>query len=214
MGTYRHDDCPHLMPGHSMCKHKMNAVMDRTDLTYNQKLSAMQISTCSGCEIYKNLKQCGKPQKNKKCLTAKGEKSMKNITITNHSEAQALGYRNNGNCKPVFCITTGEIYASATDAAEKLGVSLTVVAHAASGRIKTCKGKRYCYIQHIMQHLEEIAKNTQIREEKVAAYDKIVGKEKRKQELGARKAKLAAMKAKLEKEAALIAAEEAELGEV
>lgn len=139
---------------------------------------------------------------------------MKNITITKQADAQAIGYRSNGNCKPVFCITTGEIYASATDASEKLGVSLTVLAHAASGRLKTCKGKRYCYVQHIMQHLEEIAENTRVREEKVAAYDKIVGKEKRLQELGARKAKLASMKAKLEKEAAAIAAEEAALDEV
>ena len=139
---------------------------------------------------------------------------MKSITITKQANAQAIGHRSNGNCKPVFCITTGEIYASATDAAEKLGVSLTVLAHAASGKIRTCKGKRWCYIQHIMQHLEEIAENTRVREEKVAAYDKIVGKEKRKQALGERKAKLAAAQAKLEKEAAAIAAEEAELGDM
>ena len=139
---------------------------------------------------------------------------MKNITITKQASAQAIGYRSNGNCKPVLCITTGEIYASATDAAEKLGVSLTVLAHAASGRIRTCKGKRWCYIQHIMQHLEEIAENTRIREEKVAAYDKIVGKEKRKAALAERKAKLATMQAKLEKEALMIAQEESELGEV
>lgn len=214
MGTYRHDDCPHLMQGHNMCKYKMDKVMNRTDLTYQQKLSAMQISTCSGCEIYKKLKKCGKPQKNNKMPNGERRTSMKSITITKQANAQAIGNRSNGNCKPVFCITTGEIYASATDASEKLGVSLTVVAHAASGRIKTCKGKRYCYVNHIMQHLEEIAENTRVREEKVAAYDKIVGKEKRKQELGARKAKLAAMKAKLEKEAAAIAAEEAALAEV
>ena len=91
---------------------------------------------------------------------------------------------------------------------------MAVLALAASGKIRTCKGKRWCYVQHIMQHLEEIAENTRVREEKVAAYDKIVGKEKRKQELGERKAKLAAMKAKIEKEAAEIAKAEAELNEV
>ena len=139
---------------------------------------------------------------------------MKNITITKQSNAQAIGYRSNGNCKPVYCITTGEVYASATDAAEKLGVSLAVLAHAASGKIRTAKGKRWCYIQHIMQHLEEIAENTRIREEKVVAYDKIVGKQQRKQALAERKAKLATMKAKMEKEAMLIAQEEAELDEV
>ena len=134
---------------------------------------------------------------------------MKNITITKPATAQAIGTRSNGNCKPVLCITTGEIFASATDAAEKFGVSLCVVAHAASGRIRTVKGKRFCYIKDVMQHLEEIAENTRIREEKLAEYDKIVNADKRKQELEQRKARLAAAREKLEKEAALIAAEEA-----
>lgn len=201
MGTFRHHDCPYLMPGHSMCKHKMNAVMDRTDLTYEQKLSAMQISTCSGCEIYKKLKNAENGER---------RKSMK-ITITKPATAQAIGTRSNGNCKPVLCITTGEIFASATDAAEKFGVSLCVVAHAASGRIRTVKGKRFCYIKDVMQYLEEIAENTRIREEKLAEYDKIVNADKRKQELEQRKVKLAAMRKKLEEEDAAIKAEEIEL---
>lgn len=139
---------------------------------------------------------------------------MKNITITKQANAQAIGHRSNGNCKPVICITTGAIYASATDAAEKLGVSQSVLSLAASGKLRTCKGKRYCYVSQVMQYLDEICENTRIREEKVAAYDKIVTNEKRKQELDVRKAKLAAMQAKLEKEAALIAQEEAALSEV
>lgn len=74
MGTFRRHDCPHLMPGGNMCKYKMDKIMDRTDLTYNQKLFYMQISTCSGCEIYKNLKKCGKPQKIKNAENGKKEK--------------------------------------------------------------------------------------------------------------------------------------------
>lgn len=139
---------------------------------------------------------------------------MKNITITKQADAKAIGTRSNGNCKPVICITTGAIYASATDAAEKLGVSQSVLSLAASGKLRTCKGKRYCYVSQVMQYLDEICENTRVREEKVAAYDKIVTNEKRKQELCVRKAKLAAMQAKLEKEAALIAQEEAALSEV
>jgi hypothetical protein len=160
------------------------------------------------------LEQCGKPQKINKMPNGERRKSMKNITITKQANAQAIGTRSNGNCKPVICITTGAIYASATDAAEKIGVSQATLCLAASGKIKTCKGKRYCYINHVMQHLEEICENTRIREEKVAKYDKIVDTEKRKQALGERKAKLAAAQAKLEKEAAAIAAEEADLNEV
>ena len=139
---------------------------------------------------------------------------MKNITITKNSTVEANGTRSHANCKPVYCITTGKVYASALDAAEELGVSHSVLSMAAAGKLKTCKGERYCYVSQVMNHLEEIAKCSRVRTEKVAAYDKIVGKEKRKQELDARKAKLAAMQAKMEKEAALIAQEEAELNEV
>ena len=139
---------------------------------------------------------------------------MKNITITKPSTAQAIGQRSHGGCKPVMCITTGAIYASASDAAEELGVSLSVLCLAARGSIRTCKGKRWCYVSQVMQYLDEICENTRVREEKVAAYDKIVGKEKRMQELGVRKAKFAAMKAKLDKEAMWIAQEEAAINEV
>lgn len=139
---------------------------------------------------------------------------MKSITITKQANAKAIGHRSNGNCKPVICITTGAIYASATDAAEKLGVSQSVLCLAASGKIKTCKGKRYCYVSQVMQHLEEICENTRVREEKVAAYDKIVTNQQRKQALAERKAKFAAMQEKLNKEAAWIAAEESSLAEV
>ena len=136
---------------------------------------------------------------------------MKNITITKQANAQAIGTRTHANCKPVLCITTGAIYASATDAAEKIGVSQATLCLAASGKIKTCKGKRYCYVNHVMQHLEEICENTRVREEKVAAYDKIVTTEQRKQALAEREARFAAMKAKLDKEAAAISAEKEEL---
>ena len=139
---------------------------------------------------------------------------MKNITIIKQANAQAIGTRTNGNCKPVYCITTGKVYDSALSAAEELGVSKSVLSMAASGKLRTCKGERYCYVNQVMNYLEEIAECSRVRAEKVAAYDKIVGKEKRKAELEARKSKLAMMQAKMEKEAAAIAQEEAALNEV
>ena len=139
---------------------------------------------------------------------------MKNITITKPSTVKAIGKVRNGNSKPVFCITTGEIYTSATDAAEQLKVSQATLCLAASGKIKTCKGNRYCYVKDIIPNLNEICENARARATKVAAYDKIVGKQQRKAELEARKSKLAIMQAKMEKEAALIAQEEAALAEV
>lgn len=138
-------------------------------------------------------------------------KSMKNITITKQSNAQAIEHRSNGNCKPVICITTGAIYASAIDAAEKIGVSQATLCLAASGKIKTCKGKRYCYVNHVMQHLEEICENTRVREEKVAAYDKIINAEKQKQALAERRVKLNAMRKKLEEEERRLAEDERNL---
>lgn len=139
---------------------------------------------------------------------------MKSITITKTSTAKAIGHRSNGNCKPVYCITTGKVYDSALSAAEELGVSSSVLSMAAAGKLKTCKGERYCYVSQVMNYLEEIAECSRVRAEKVAAYDKIVGKQQKINALAERKAKLAKMKEKLEREAAAIAAEEAELGEV
>lgn len=139
---------------------------------------------------------------------------MKNVTITQNATVKAIGKVRNGNSKPVFCITTGMPYTSATDAAKEMGVSLAVLCLAASGKLRTCKKMRWCYLKDVMQHFDEIAENIRIREEKVVAYDKIVGKEKRKKELAEREAKYAAMQAKLEKEAEAIAAEKAALNEV
>ena len=139
---------------------------------------------------------------------------MKNITITKNSTVKANGTRSHANCKPVYCITTGKVYASALDAAEELGVSHSVLSMAAAGKLRTCKGERYCYINQVMNHLEEIAECSRVRAVKVAEYDKIVGKQQKVNALAERKAKLAKMKEKLDKEAAAIAAEEAELGEV
>lgn len=139
------------------------------------------------------------------------EKYMKSITITKLSNASAIGRRTNGNCKPVLCITTGQIYVSAIDAAEKIGVSPASISSAITGKSKTVKGKRYCYVSNVMQYLDEISKNIYAREEKVAAYDKIVNAEKQKQALAQRRVKLNAMRQKLEEEERRLAEDERNL---
>lgn len=57
MGTFRHGDCPNLVKGGSWyCKIKMSEITSRTDLTSKQKFSRLKKLTCSGCEIYKEIK--------------------------------------------------------------------------------------------------------------------------------------------------------------
>ena len=120
------------------------------------------------------------------------------MTITVHKETNvsAKGNHRNRNCKPVFCITTGEIFSSVGDAAEAMGVDITTMSHALVGKIKVCKGKRFCYVANITEHLEEISQQTQSRNQKVLAYDEIFG---RKEALNRATEKLAKHKARYEK---------------
>lgn len=99
------------------------------------------------------------------------------IRIQNTSNINAEGTRTNRNRKPVFCITTGIMYASASDAAEKIGCTQGNMSWALTGRMRTCKGMRFCYVAEIIDHLEEIADIARKRAEKETAYNAIVAKE-------------------------------------
>lgn len=101
------------------------------------------------------------------------------FNIQNASIINVEGHRTHKNCKAVYCITTGEVYASVTDAAEAIGVTLTAMSWALSGRSKSCKGKRFCYINQIVEHLDEIATNSRSREAKVVAYNEMVEKQEK-----------------------------------
>lgn len=105
-----------------------------------------------------------------------------NITIHDKSEINAEGKHINGNSKPVFCITTGTVYASVLDAAEHAGVGPSTMSRAITDNKKgaKCQGKRYCFISDVMDHFEEISQCSMAREEKVKAYDEITGKEEAK----------------------------------
>lgn len=101
------------------------------------------------------------------------------INIHDKSTIKATGKHYNGNCKPVFCITTGEVFASLTDVAESIGTSVNNVSCAVTGKIRTCKGKRFCLISNVTDHLDEIAETIRVREEKLAKYDAIIAEEAR-----------------------------------
>lgn len=93
------------------------------------------------------------------------------INIQNASNVTVVGHRTSKNCKAVYNITTGEIYASCLDAAEAIGSTHGAASQALTGKTKTCKGMRLCYVSKMMDHLEEITEMNRIRAAKVAAYD-------------------------------------------
>lgn len=137
------------------------------------------------------------------------------ITIHNESKAKAEGNLRNKNAKPVFCIDTGEVYSSVTDAAEAVGVHTSTMVWALTGRTQKCKGKRYCYVSHITEHLDEIANNMRKRETKVRAYDEMIYAQhaylRATENYESRKAKVEKIKQMLEKEMELLEQAELEL---
>ena len=94
------------------------------------------------------------------------------INIQKCSNVTVNGTHKSRNCKAVYNITTGQIYASVVDAANALNVSQGAVSFALDDEnIRTCKGMRLCFLSKMMEHLEEINQANIVRMEKVAAYD-------------------------------------------
>ena len=130
------------------------------------------------------------------------------INIQKCSNVTVVGHHNHKNCKAVYCIDTGEIYASTLDAAAANGVTHSTISSALNGRIKTCNGKRFCFVAKMMEHLEEITEMNRIRAAKIAAYDAIVAEHNAKKDaqerLAKHKARCEELAAKLEKERQLL----------
>ena len=81
---------------------------------------------------------------------------MKNITIHKEATIKADGKREKGNCKPVLCIETGEVFASGADAAERIGVHFSAISAVCLGKSKTCNGKHYCYLSAALENLDAV----------------------------------------------------------
>ena len=103
------------------------------------------------------------------------------INIHQATNVNVTGHHSNKNCKAVYNITTGEIYASGIDAANALNIDPSCVSAALTGKSKTCKGMRLCLVSKIMENLEEITEQNRIRREKVGAYDAIIAEQEAKQ---------------------------------
>ena len=87
---------------------------------------------------------------------------MKKVNIQNEANIKAKGDHTQKNAKAVICIDTGEVYTSALDAAEKIGVHHTTISAVCTGKIQTCKGKHYCYLSRVTESLDSIV--TRLRE--------------------------------------------------
>lgn len=131
-----------------------------------------------------------------------------NINIQQCSNVTVVGHRTSKNCKAVYNITTGAVYASVSDAADALGITLGAASQVVCGKLKTCKGMRLCYVSKMMEHLEEITEVNRIRSEKVAAYDAIIAEQNAKKEaqenIVKHRANVEALRQKLEKEMQLL----------
>ena len=60
------------------------------------------------------------------------------------------------NAKPVFNLTTGEVYASATDAAEAIGCCQGNISSVCLGKTSHAAHNQLCYVSDITAHLPEL----------------------------------------------------------
>lgn len=137
------------------------------------------------------------------------------IKVHNKTEITANGHRTNGNCKPVYCITTGMVYASVSDVAKDYGVREASVSYALAGNSRTCKGHRFCLLSKVTEHFEEITQCVTRINHKASCYDAILKKQQAKQKaydaLAQKQKAVAQLREKLNNEMALLAAAEAEV---
>ena len=120
----------------------------------------------------------------------------------------------NRNAKSVYCITDGKIYASGADAAKANGVHPNSISAICIGRIKTVKGKKYCFVSDMQAHILEISNAMQDALKDANAYRAEKAYEKKKndlcKEIEARKKRLEKEQQELNKAEAMYAAIQAE----
>ena len=114
-----------------------------------------------------------------------------NININNPVSIQnVLGTHTHYLCKPVINITTGEVYASALDAAKILNVAASTVSYACTGKLRVCKGYELQYIDYASGNINVLlaeirklyAENEQLRKDaKIGRYLRILANEERVQ---------------------------------
>lgn len=120
-------------------------------------------------------------------MAEKGLSFMKHMIIT--KELIIDGY-NTRNSKPVYCITTGEIFPSQKEAAKAFGVTSATISSCCTGRSKTVKGKQFCLVAEMPSHILEISdimlKAQEAKEMNDKAMERIALLEKKNQEYEAK----------------------------
>lgn len=84
------------------------------------------------------------------------------INIQNEANIKAEGKLSGGNCKPVVCLDTGDVFTSCIDAAESVGVHFSAMSAHLRGKTRTVHGKRYMYLSRVSEGLDAIV--TRLRE--------------------------------------------------
>lgn len=86
----------------------------------------------------------------------------KTINIQNEANINAKGKLNCYRCKPVICLETGDVFTSVADAAEYVGVHQGNMSQHLRGKLRSIKGKHYCYLSRATESLDAIV--TRLRE--------------------------------------------------
>lgn len=133
---------------------------------------------------------------------------MKRINVQNESNVRAVGEHIKGNCKPVFNITTGEVYTSLSDAAEKLGASKGNMSMVVTGKVRAYKGIKLCYVAKITEHIEEISESIN---KKNAVYKKVTAWHEANERLAQHKSRVEKLQRKLTEEIKLLETAESEV---
>ena len=108
-------------------------------------------------ELKEQLNEIAKRNKSEKPATRADEQPV-TIVVTATDSVQANGYRIGGNAHPIIDLTTGDIYASSTDAAEKLEVTPSAMSWNITGRTQTCKGHKFIKVVDAGNNISAVSK--------------------------------------------------------
>lgn len=103
----------------------------------------------------------------------------KEVTIQRKAIIRGKGKSLNGNTNAVLCISTGDVFTSCTDAANHADTTVGHMSNVCRGNSHSAKGKRYCYVKDINEHLDEVAESIR----KANMYDELMTKEEKRKEL-------------------------------